>query len=460
MSADDGERRRGRRTEDSGFLEERGAAGAADVANLDDVVEEPDVEAQEGQDIPAGPADIPLPVEEDDQDLNPDPDQPIGMALNANQLNFLRDFSGAPEDDVEVQVVSVNRARDLFGWTPEQTAHMASAKLKGEAARWLRAALKTQDDTIENLEKWEASAGEPQAADHVLNVLANPLKKFLKDKLLERFRESVNQLGAVDAVMDLRQKPGEEVSAFFDRVSLAVDRKNHHEADRTTAAYRLRLKREIFAFFAAGLHDDLRIQALGGPIPPDDTDALLVACKNAELERKRMKKPKDISAIGSSMEEATTSASAPASTNAQAAGETAGSTNGAGIAPGPLDLAALAEQIDALRQEVQKQNFTCFRCGEKGHFIKECPHAPPAGFRPTQFRPVFRGRGRPFRARGRGGFGGFRPRSGVRGRRPQRMFAFEENPETGEFVFQEIHDEEETTEQDQIDWEWHADDTY
>ena len=76
-----------------------------------------------------------------------------------------------------------------------------------------------------------------------------------------------------------------------------MDRKNHHEADRTTAAYRIRLKNEIFAFFAAGLHDDLRIQALGGPAPPTTTDALLEACKNADLERKQMKKTKEISSL-------------------------------------------------------------------------------------------------------------------------------------------------------------------
>ena len=455
--AEGGDDQHRRRTGDSGFLEERDDRDVAqDIANLGDVEEHPeeDVPGDDDQEVVnlSSSSDGDDPATETDTDTDTDDDDNMAAQLNANQLNFLRDFSGAPDEDIEIQVVSVNRARDLFNWSPEQTAHMASAKLKGEAARWLRAALKTQDDMVENLEKWQPSPGaNPLPADHVGNVAANPLKKFLKERLLERFRESVNQLGAVDAVMDLRQRAGEEVSAFFDRVSIAVDRKNHHEADRTTPEYRLRLKNEIFAFFAAGLHDDLRIQALGGPTPPTTTDALLVACKNAELERKRMKKPKDIASVeeGESVRPGQTGQVAPLASS---------STEGASAAAAPspsLSLAEVVAQIDALRVEVQKVNLTCYKCGEKGHFRKECPNPPIHQQQRFGFRGGFRGRPRPFRFRPFGrGRGRGRGRSAA-----QRVFAFEENPDTGEFSFQEIQGDEDLApiEQQELEWDWSAD---
>ena len=79
-----------------------------------------------------------------------------------------------------------------------------------------------------------------------------------------------------------------------------MDRKNYRNtaASRLAPAYKEKLKIDTYTFFAAGLQEDIRRQALGGPTPPGTCELLLTAAGNAELEkRKATAKPKYLSEI-------------------------------------------------------------------------------------------------------------------------------------------------------------------
>ena len=254
--------------------------------------------------------------------------------VSANQLALIKDFSGTENEDVELWLMNVKRCANAFGWTDHQTAAMVQTRLGGAAARWLRSALKTEAAN-EHLDRWE-NDGEITG---------------LKEAILNRFRENVNERGAVEAVMGLQQRSGELVVDFFDRVVLAMDRKNYVQKDKEDPAYREALKRECFTFFAAGLQDDIRLQAMGGPNPPVTAEGLLTAARNAETERRRNKKPKQILQLdeGEKKEE-------------DAYG-------------------ALTARVDALAARFKRSGGAaapqlCYNCDGSGHFAAACPEPP------------------------------------------------------------------------------------
>ena len=291
--------------------------------------------------------------------------------INANQLVLLKEFKGEEGEDVEVLLAQVDRGIQAFAWTEEQTASMVQTKLVDKAARWLRSALKTANPRRDDLSVWSN----------------NGAVRGLRDNIIRRFKEGINERGAVEAVVDLNQKVGESVDEFHDRVVIAMDHKNYNVVDKDTDEYRQRLEADIFIFFGAGLKTEIRIQAMGGMNQPRTVEALLRAARNAELERKRQKVPKSILTLSEG--------SASERQACEAEEKTDGET---------LTLSSVAAQIDALKRQVAgrgKSQGKCFNCYQFGHYAAQCT-APPKQAGPGRGR----GRGRGM-LRGRGGRGNF-----------------------------------------------------
>lgn len=265
-----------------------------------------------------------------------------GATINANQLAILGDFKGEEDEDIEIFIGKVELLVQSFNWTPEITASMVQTRLKGNAATWLHSQTKRRNPELRTWYRVQEEGG--------VAVQVGGMRELLR----VRFKEALNERGAVDAVMDLKQKKNETVDEFHDRVSLAIDRKNflYTEAEKATAEYQRKLAQDIYTFFAAGLHEDIAQQALGGPTPPTDEEGLLRAARNAELERKKNKKPKYLSALDTEEAEAATTAEQPTQ----------------------VELSALQAEIEELRKQLTGggRKWRCFIC-DGPHLQYDCP---------------------------------------------------------------------------------------
>ena len=103
----------------------------------------------------------------------------------------------------------------------------------------------------------------------------------------------------MDAVQDLKQAEGETVSRFFDRVGLAMDRKNYifTAAQKQQQQYLDSLNHDLNTFFLGGLLPGIRRRVLGSADPPANPDAAPDAAKAAEVEEQKSKKAATVMAI-------------------------------------------------------------------------------------------------------------------------------------------------------------------
>lgn len=115
------------------------------------------------------------------------------MAVPHNQVK-IPDFTSATEDFTARQFIeSVESVGSTFNWTDEQKLGAAKAHLKGPARRWQEWLSDRDDDKLNTLEKFK--------------------KEFLK-----RFAPNKSIAEQVKSMSSLKQKEGEDVLEFYERV--------------------------------------------------------------------------------------------------------------------------------------------------------------------------------------------------------------------------------------------------
>ena len=84
------------------------------------------------------------------------------------------------------------------------------------------------------------------------------------------------------AISDLKQRAGESVGSFLDRVKISVDMLHYNvpEANRNQA-YREAYTRLVIAQFGSGLHEEIREKVFGVANPP----ATLAAVKQPQQSK-------------------------------------------------------------------------------------------------------------------------------------------------------------------------------
>ena len=346
------------------------------------------------------------PSDDDDQEvpqvqpvLPPVPQQPhVAMAgVTGSQLNSIPQFDGATDSDVEVLTDNIDAAIITYAWEEHQACGAAKSRLTGLAAKWLR----SQGKMARVWNAWNdvaAVAGPPAVA------AAEGFKTALKT----RFLEMINEIGATNAVVDLKQKPSENVDDFYDRCVLAMDRKNQALpiAQRQGPNYQVQLLNDVYTWFGAGLKEEIRAMCLGGPAPPITADTLLRAAKNAEKESQRKS-----SARGKMMEEVQQDEEVER-----------------GLPDLALQLEELRADMEALKSITGMAHVECYRCKKMGHYSFNCPNPKAVG------APRGRGAGRGAPGRGRGRW------SGGRGKGSRQKAAHEMEEEEHPEAMEELDD--------------------
>ena len=203
--------------------------------------------------------------------------------VSGSQLNQLPEFDGSASKDVDIWIWNVERCARQFNWTDAMRCAAAQGRMTGAAAYWLHA---KQLAGI-NFNTWTDGVGDAQPN--------------LKTALLARFKILINALVAADAVTNLDQKKTEAVSDFYDRVIVAVDRKNfsYTAAQKANDDYKEKMMADVFVFFHAGLLPYIKSRATSGTDQPITAPTLLSSAIQAELHFAKKGKPIPIEAVES-----------------------------------------------------------------------------------------------------------------------------------------------------------------
>ena len=294
-----------------------------------------------------------------------------GSGVQGGQLNVIPVFSGEGKYDVEGWLDLVERAQTQFSWTDRQVTAIVKNKLTGSAAIWMRA---TEKLAPQGFDSW---------------VLQDDA---FKKKFTDKFLPARTEQGAVTAIMNLHQKTGEGVSAFYDRVILAVDKVNHNVSDeeKKTNAYQKGFHSQIMTFFAAGMRQQIREVVLGSNSPPLTMEALHTQAVATELQLStKLQTVKELVEV-SQVEEEAKKPEAKAS-------------------PENNELKEIMKKLEALSTQKKRDlsKVTCYCCRQKGHLATTCSQRTRGGG----------ARGRGGMQRGNGGFRGRGSGQGNRGRR-------------------------------------------
>ena len=190
--------------------------------------------------------------------------QPPPPTISGGQLSSVPLFTGNQGLDGLVYVEAIDRAKDQFGWTQIQTARAAVTRGGNAVANWIR--------------------GE-KAAGIVFTAWREDNMVNMRPAFLTRFGPKYTTGGAVAAIADLKQRSGETVGGFLDRVKIAVDMLHYNveEANRDQA-FRDGYARLVIAQFGSGVNSEIRQQIFGVPNPPATIAAVLAAATAVENE--------------------------------------------------------------------------------------------------------------------------------------------------------------------------------
>jgi hypothetical protein len=337
---------------------------------------------------------------EDDEESRTDSDyvsflhsffyEPPTMAnITASQINSLTSYDGST--NVELWIEHIERAALQFLWTDPETCQAACAKLIGIASQWLFSQKKL-GHRYQDFIDFPGAAAVAAAGGHPAVAAQDP-RGGLRPALIQRFAERVNSLAAVDAVSNLDQAATEDVDAFFDRCSIAVDKANYTytEAQKGTPEYQAQFRGFMFVWFSKGLRPDIRTRVMASPAPPENMADMLTAARKVEMELKRNSERE----------------------------KTAGVSQINTFQADERRIEELTRELDRLRtgnSPPGRNQIQCHCCKGFGHIRWQCPTNKPRGGR-GQPNSNYRGRGgqshRPF---SRGNFGGYRGRGNSGGR--------------------------------------------
>ena len=307
---------------------------------------------------------------------NPPANPPANPQLppSGGQLSSVPPFSGTQGLDGLVYVEAIDRAREQFGWTQVQTARAAVTRGGNIVANWIR--------------------GE-RASGRIFTAWQEDNMVNLRPAFLARFGPKYTAGGAVAAIADLKQRSGETVGDFMDRVKIAVDMLHYNveEADRNQA-FRDGYARLVIAQFGGGVNSEIREQVFGVRNPPNTMDDVLAAAMAIESE----KNPKATKLVINQVD----SENPPQDKNKE------DSKN---------EITSIAKECEELKKQMSEilsigrnayrgrgrgnrggsgNNGKCYGCGQPGHIRANCPSPQQ---QPYQY---YRGRGNGWRGRGRG----------------------------------------------------------
>ena len=289
------------------------------------------------------------------------------VTVSGSQINQLPEFDGSDGSDIDIWISHVERCQGQFGWTDKVTCASAKGRMKKDAAYWLHSQKLSGNDFID----WipfpgqAAVAAAPNAVPPVAAIVQEAARPdmSLREHLKLRFKITITALAAADAVTNLVQKKSENVNGFYDRVVVAVDKKNfsYSDADKAQPEYRRRFLVDVFVFFHAGLSSRIKSRATGGTNPPTSAADLLKAAMEAESFFKRQDlKNESVSEISQEDVEAFTiwrrgfkSGQTPKSSSPPKQGQNQ-SQGGSSSSGG------------------SKKNIRCFSCNKWGHYANEC----------------------------------------------------------------------------------------
>ena len=286
-------------------------------------------------------------------------------AVSGGQLSSVTVYSGNQGLDGLVYAEAIDRAKEQFGWTQVQTARAAVTRGGNAVANWVRG----EKAAGINYTGWNEDIPNPNP-----NNLTN-----LRPAFLTRFGPKYTTGGAVAAISDLKQRTGETVGGFLDRVKIAVDMLHYNvPEDQRNAAFRASYTRLVIAQFGSGISDDIREQVFGVAVPPNTIAGVLTAATAIENEKHSKATKLVINNIENEKKET----------------------------PESESIEQKCEKLEKQMKEVlminkrggrgnrpNNPNIQCYQCGGRGHIRSQCRGG-------SNQRP--RGRGNGFGGRGRG----------------------------------------------------------
>ena len=366
----------------------------ADAVEADDHTAEEEEEAAEEEEADAVEADDHTDDTETSTDSEEEEEEEeIAMAqpapaVSGGQLSSVTPFSGNQGLEGLVYAESIDRAKDQFAWTQVQTSRAAVTRGGNAVANWIRG----ERAAGINYTGWDADIPNPNP-----NNLIN-----LRPAFLLRFGPKYTTGGAVAAISDLKQRSGETVGSFLDRVKIAVDMLHYNvpEADRNQA-FRDSYTRLVIAQFGSGINDEIREQVFGVAVPPNTIQGVLTAATAIENE----KHSKATKLVINNVEDSATGKPEPSELEKKCDQLEKQMKEILAIGPGTRGRGRGRQSLSSIR---------CYGCGNLGHVRAQCNS--------SNNRP--RGRGNGWGGRGRGNpfqtrRGRFRSNFGASRGRPQ-----------------------------------------
>lgn len=303
-------------------------------------------------------------------------------SVQGGQISAIPSYDGTPGAEAEKWVRMIDRFKENFNWSSNQTAQTVRNKLTGEAALFVD---NQDDEGIPHTDTWDEGD---------LN---------LRQMLLQKFGPTLSESTSSHAVDDLQQGANELVDPFYERVRYAVTQflygmKRANNFDR--AAYSRIYGRLVYNFFKAGIYSTYRQRIFNGAANthPKTHGDLLTAARAVELEAGKSKKDNIKQVSETSVEGVDENQVVAEGTEEESKLS--------------VEFAAMKKEVEAIRVQWQNRrrggrrgggrgfrgrgfrpfggrgngnwnaggqgrggrNDGCHNCGEMGHWVRQCPY--------------------------------------------------------------------------------------